>query len=178
MKSSLTQMSNAVQNSQICAQKQNKSDKPLSKYKYFYAMATSTVLVPLLNTTIPVTLMFGEKDPMVPAHQGHFIQELTSNVFKNIHVVIVKAGSHHLPYAPSMIDKFAEYVIQGGHTIPHHEITPDILKARALATCMHETRETYTFIGLPVPYLSDKSLEMMYNALRQVKHQCQIALEE
>ncbi len=145
------------------------------KYKYLYAIGSSIALVPLLNMSVPVNLLYGEKDSMVPPHQGQFIQEVANSVSKSViaNVFIVKNGTH-VPYAPATIDEFTRYVIQASHTTTQHAFsTTERLKSQELATCLQEASEKWsTWPCLPLRYFSDRSMKMMYTALRQVKQQC------
>ena len=46
------------------------------KFNVLYAIGENVALVPLMNLTMPVHLLYGENDPIAPAHQGYFLSKV------------------------------------------------------------------------------------------------------
>eukprot|EP01041_Mallomonas_annulata_P003959 gene3959-7893_t len=135
------------------------------RHRGVYTIGTSLALLPLLNLTsagVPVSVSYGTRDTITPLHQGYMLQELTA-----IPVFEVQ-GAGHVPYILNGGADFSRVILAAEHTKP---LDPHITKT--LTRCLERTESYWrSYPCLPLSFLSDWVLSMLYNYLRSVGDSC------
>lgn len=156
------------------------------QFKYLYAGAENVALVPLMNMTTPMSLLYGENDPIAPIHQGHFV----SGLAKGIHVsnLYIIPGIGHVPFLAKTKSQFIEMILDADIThktgrssvlATEVELTPkstganEAKHAGEVATCLHKRAvEWATYSCLPIAYFSELNRKSMYNVIQEIQDSC------
>jgi pimeloyl-ACP methyl ester carboxylesterase len=150
-------------------------------FKYLFSNAVDVALVPLMNFTTPVHLLYGENDPISPVHQGHFV----SNLADGLHVsnLFVLPGTGHMPFLAKTRDLFVDMVLEADESRYYGKAAPlalnvepaagKIIHPSVVASCLHDrAMEWATYSCLPFTFLSNLNRENMYKAVRNIKDAC------
>lgn len=109
----LVQLNNRMQSDRIV--------RKIIRHRGLYALGIGVGLPHLLNLSIPVALVYGEHDSIVPPHQGRYISTLTG-----IPIYIIKDSAHN-PYSVNEGRDFVN-LIQHAHEGETGAISPHFSK--------------------------------------------------
>lgn len=152
------------------------------KFKYFNAGAENVALVPLLNMTTPVSLLYGENDPISPSHQGIFISSLAEGTHISNLYIIPDIG--HMPFLAKAKSKFIDMVIDADRSRQSSKfsmLTTKIeverkassISAEKVAACLQrKSLEWATYSCLPIAYFSEINRKNMYKTIKKIEESC------
>lgn len=162
------------------------------KFNVLYAIGENVALVPLMNLTMPVQLLYGENDPIAPMHQGHFLSQLAEGV--HVSNLFVVPGTGHVPFFANTKDIFIEMVVdaydateRGEKSKLAVEIQPgeelEVSKEGGggvgssgadMAWCLTEKSLDWALHKcLPISFLSERNQKSMYQSIMRIREQCQ-----
>ena len=149
-------------------------------------MAEDVALVPLMNSTTPMSLLYGENDPIAPIHQGHFVSSLAKGIHVSNLYIIPDIG--HVPFLAKTKSKFIEMILDAD--VSHRTGRASLLAteveitarngaakgsrhANEVAACLRERSvEWATYSCLPIAYFSELNRKSMYSVIQEIQESC------
>lgn len=156
------------------------------QFKYLYAGAEDVALVPLMNMTTSMSLLYGENDPIAPIHQGHFVSSLAKGIHVSNLYIIPDIG--HVPFLAKTKSKFIEMILDAD--VSHRTGRASLLAteveitarngaangprhANEVAACLRERSvEWATYSCLPIAYFSELNRKSMYSVIQEIQESC------
>ena len=153
------------------------------RFNVLYAIGENVALVPFMNLTMPVQLLYGEDDPIAPVHQGHFLSTLAQQV-TNLFVV---PGTGHVPFFANTRETFIEMVVDAYESTTRgvrSNLAVDLPPGDSLdvggsssgadmAWCLAEKSLDWAMHKcLPISFLSERNQRSMYQSIMRIREQC------
>lgn len=167
------------------------------KFHYLYAIGENVALIPLMNLTMPINLLYGENDPIAPAHQGHFVSQLAHGLHVSNLFVVPNTG--HVPFFAKTNGTFIEMAVDAyysvtkglpsklavdfqerdrlhlerGEGISTEGVSHSAPAPADMATCLSEKNLEWALHKcLPLIFLSERNQRSMYAAIVRIRNHC------